>query len=293
MVRPSPTSRVRPLHRTTASSISVVIPSYNRLPLLINALESVLAQTSKVDEIIVVDDGSNDATGEEISLRFPQIRLITQANRGVSAARNTGIRAAGCDWIALLDSDDRWLPDKIKTIRQAQVEHPQFLLYHSDEFWIRNGVRVNAMKKHQKSGGWIFQQCLPLCVISPSAVVIKREIFDRVGLFDESLPACEDYDLWLRICQQMPVYYIDKPLITKYGGHEDQLSGQYWGMDRFRIRALEKLLNDTKLGEADRQAAEAMLTHKLNILLKGACKHGNQAIIDEFSPLYDQTMLSG
>ncbi len=293
MVRPSPTSRVRVLYRTAASSISVVIPSYNRLTFLIKALDSVLAQTSKVDEIIVVDDGSSDGTSETISLRFPQIRLITQVNSGVSTARNTGIKAASCDWVTLLDSDDCWLPDKIEAIRQAQAEHPQYSLFHSDEIWIRNGVRVNAMKKHEKSGGWIFQHCLPLCIISPSAVVIKRELFDRVGLFDETLPACEDYDLWLRICQQMPVHYIDKPLITKYGGHEDQLSRRYWGMDRFRIRALKKLLDNTKLGEADRRATETMLTHKLKILLKGAYKHGNQAIIDEFSPMFDPTMLAG
>ncbi len=293
MARPSPVSLARPLSRTTASSISVVIPSYNRLPLLINALESVLAQTAKVDEIIVVDDGSSDATSKEISLRYPQVRLITQINSGVSAARNTGIEAAVYAWIALLDSDDCWLPDKIKTVRQAQTEHPEISLFHSDEIWVRNGVRVNAMKKHEKSGGWIFQQCLPLCIISPSAAVIKRELFDRVGLFDESLPACEDYDLWLRICHQMPVHFIDRPLITKYGGHEDQLSRQFWGMDRFRIRALEKLLAKAKLDESDYRAAEAMLARKLDILLKGARKHGNQAIIEEFSALKKQSMLAG
>ncbi len=293
MARLSPTFRVRALCRTATSTISVVIPSYNRLPLLIRAVESVLAQSSTVEEIIVVDDGSSDATSEEIVSRYPQIRLITQPNRGVSAARNTGLRAAGCDWIALLDSDDSWLPGKIRAIRQAQRETPQIMLFHSDEIWIRNGKRVNAMKKHRKSGGWIFQQCLPLCVISPSAVVLKRELFDRVGLFDESLPACEDYDLWLRICHQMPVHYIDRPLIKKYGGHEDQLSRQFWGMDRFRIRSLQKLLDNAELNEANRQATEAMLKHKLNILLKGAQKHGNQAVIDEFSPLCRQTMLTG
>lgn len=247
-----------------------------------------MAQTSAVDEIIVVDDGSNDGTANQIPELFPRVKLLTQSNSGVSAARNLGINTATGDWIALLDSDDSWLPDKIETIRWAQSDHAEFSLFHSDEIWIRNGVRVNPMNKHRKSGGWIFQECLPLCVISPSAAVMRRDLFERVGLFDESLPACEDYDLWLRICHQHPVHYTDKALITKNGGHADQLSRHYWGMDRFRIRALKKLLDEASLTDMDRRAAENMLVRKLEILLKGARKHGNQSIIDEFQPLFKQ-----
>jgi len=251
------------------------------------AIDSVIAQTSKVDEVIIVDDGSNDNTSAVISARYPQLKLLQQANNGVSSARNSGIKQASGDWIALLDSDDSWLPDKIERIRQAHQQNPEIQLFHSDEIWIRNGVRVNAMNKHQKSGGWIFQQCLPLCVISPSAAVIKRTLFDLVGFFDESLPACEDYDLWLRICHRFPVHYIDHPLINKYGGHEDQLSRQYWGMDRFRIRALKNLLANAELNQDDREAAETLLESKLKILLNGANKHGNQSVIDEFLPLFE------
>lgn len=265
--------------------ISVVIPTFNRLPSLVQAIESVIEQTSPVDEIIVVDDGSDDGTEIQIRENFPQVKIIYQPNQGVSAARNCGIKQARYRWIALLDSDDNWLPDKIESIRQAQQENPEYLLLHSDEIWIRNGVRVNAMNKHGKSGGWIFQNCLPLCVISPSAVVISHDLLETTGLFDETLPACEDYDLWLRICHQHPVYYIDQPLITKYGGHSDQLSNRYWGMDRFRIRALQNLLDNTDLGKDNRQATEKMLEKKLKILLKGARKHDNQSVIDEFSPL--------
>jgi len=267
--------------------ISVVIPSYNRLSSLIRALESVIVQTSPVEQIIVVDDGSSDNTASEVSRHYPQVKLVKQQNQGVSSARNTGIKQANGDWIALLDSDDSWLPDKIESIREAHRQYPHISLFHSDEIWIRNNVRVNAMKKHKKSGGWIFQQCLPLCVISPSAVVIKRDLLNVVGLFDESLPACEDYDLWLRICHQFPVHYIDRPLINKYGGHDDQLSNRYWGMDRFRIRALKKLLVEAELSRSDRQAVQHMLEQKLKILLKGANKHGNQAVIDEFQPLFE------
>ena len=288
MVLLSPVFRARPLSRTAINSISVVIPSFNRLPLLIKALESVYSQKTEVDEVIVVDDGSEDDTAETIEKLFPRVVLLRQLNLGVSAARNRGIRAAKSQWIALLDSDDQWLSDKISAIRQAQQEFPQYSIIHSNEIWIRDGVRVNAMNKHRKAGGWIFRKCLPLCVISPSAVVINRKVFDQVGYFDESLPACEDYDLWLRICHQMPVYYIDKPLIYKYGGHSDQLSRKFWGMDRFRIRALQNLLSSAQLKTDDYQAAEAMLIKKLNILLKGARKHANQGLLDEYSDLADR-----
>ncbi len=285
MALPSLAFRARPLSHTAVNSISVVIPSFNRLPLLIKALESVYRQNTAVDEVIVVDDGSEDGTAARIEELFPQVILIKQPNLGVSTARNNGIKAASSNWIALLDSDDQWLADKIGAIRQAQTAYPQYSLIHSDEIWIRDGVRVNAMKKHRKTGGWIFQRCLPLCVISPSAAVIKREVFDQIGYFDESLPACEDYDLWLRVCHQMPVYYIDKPLIYKYGGHTDQLSRKFWGMDRFRIKALQKLLDQQQLEPDDYQAAEAMLIKKLDILLKGARKHSNQCLLDEYSDL--------
>lgn len=265
--------------------ISVVIPTYNRRELLTRAIDSVLAQHQAVDEIIVVDDGSSDGSADLVQARYSQVKLIQQPNLGVSAARNVGILQARHDWIALLDSDDCWLPEKIARIREAQRRAPQYQLYHSDEIWIRNGVRVNAMNKHGKSGGWIFERCLPLCVISPSAVVLRRSLLISEGLFDESLPACEDYDLWLKICHQMPVGYVAQALITKYGGHQDQLSTQFWGMDRFRIRALHGLLSNARLNPSHQAATRAMLVKKLQILISGAHKHANAAVIAEFEPL--------
>jgi hypothetical protein len=146
-------------------------------------------------------------------------------------------------------------------------------------------VRVNPMRKHRKSGGWIFTQCLPLCAISPSAAVLQKAVLLDLGLFDESLPACEDYDLWLRLCHRYPVHYIDLPLITKYGGHDDQLSQQYPLMDCFRVRALHRLLDTATLQADDFAAARRILLRKLEILLKGARKHGNHPLLDEFEPL--------
>jgi hypothetical protein len=141
------------------------------------------------------------------------------------------------------------------------------------------------MQKHGKHGGWIFKKCLPLCAISPSTAVIRRETLRAHGPFDENLPACEDYDLWLRLCHRYPVYFVDQKLVTRYGGHADQLSRQYPLMDRFRVRALHRLLDRETLRRDDFSAARAMLLEKLEILLRGARKHGNRAVIAEFEPL--------
>ena len=268
--------------------ISVVIPSYNRKHSLARALQSVLDQESPVDEIILVDDGSSDGSGAMVEQTFPGVKILRQENLGVSAARNRGIEAARFDWIALLDSDDSWLPCKIATIRQAHRQQPDFVLFHSDEIWVRNGLRVNPMVKHRKSGGWIFEQCLPLCAISPSASVMKKTVLESLGMFDETLPACEDYDLWLRLCHCYPVHYLDQPLIVKYGGHADQLSRQHPAMDQFRIRALHRLLVGASLSPDQQAAASAMLLTKLDILIRGAVKHGNQKLLDEFMPLREQ-----
>ena len=273
--------------------ISAVIPSHNRRHTLERALESVFAQTSPVDEVILVDDGSTDGSRNMVRRRFPQVRILAQPNRGVSAARNLGIRAARHEWIAFLDSDDCWLPDKIRRVREAARHNPEGVLFHSDEIWIRRGVRVNSMRKHRKYGGWIFERCLPLCAISPSATVASKAVLEDLGLFDESLPACEDYDLWLRLCHRFPVHYIDQPLIVKYGGHDDQLSSRYPAMDRFRVRALHRLLSHETLSPGDYAAAKKVLCDKLEILCRGASKHGNRELLEEFEPLREFWLGSG
>jgi glycosyltransferase involved in cell wall biosynthesis len=240
--------------------------------LIARALDSVRAQTRKADEILVVDDGSTDDTARFVSEAYPEARLLRQENRGVSAARNAGIRASEGELVAFLDSDDEWLPRKLERQLEAMEASPDTLLCHTNEIWIRNGRRVNPMKKHEKSGGWIFEKALPLCVISPSSVLASRRLFDAVGLFDEDLPACEDYDLWLRVCAFHPVLFVDEPLLVKHGGHEDHLSRRHWGMDRFRIQALRKILDRDDLPEDYRRAAEAMLANKQEIFARGARK---------------------
>jgi len=270
------------------NSISVIIPTYNRNPLLKRALSSVFVQRLVADQVIVIDDGSSDNSAAMVSREFPTVELIVQQNTGVSQARNEGIKAARSEWIALLDSDDEWLPNKLEQQQKALLANSQFLICHSEEIWIRNGVRVNAMKKHAKSGGWIFEKCLPLCVVSPSSVMIHYTVFEQVGQFDPLLPACEDYDLWLRICAKFPVLYIETPLIVKYGGHADQLSQQYWGMDRFRMQALQKLMERTELTTEQLALARNMLIKKAKIYIKGAQKRDKQQEVKRYTQMINQ-----
>jgi len=262
--------------------VSVVIPTYNRAALLPRAIDSVLAQTNPPLEILVVDDGSTDTTERLIGDCYPQVSALTQENQGVSAARNRGIKESKGEFIAFLDSDDSWMKSKLERQVEAMDKDPTLKLCHTEEMWIRNGRRVNPMKQHRKHDGWIFKECLPLCAISPSATLVRRELFDEVGVFDESFPACEDYDLWLRVTSRYPARLIDEALVIKHGGHDDQLSRKHWGMDRFRIRALENILNEAHLKPDDRAAALQELIRKIEIFMTGARKRGNTEGLDEY-----------
>ncbi len=270
-------------------NISVVIPTHNRAHCLARAIESALGQSLPPARVIVVDDGSDDGSGELVRAQYPEVELLRQARGGVSSARNRGILAARTEWVALLDSDDAWLPDKL--YRQAEMlrRHPDSLLCHTDEIWIRNGRRVNPGRRHAKPAGAIFTHCLPLCCVSPSAVVIHRSVFEAVGLFDPTLPACEDYDLWLRIFCRYPIELVPDKLVIKYGGHADQLSRRFAAMDRFRVRALAGLLQSQVLGEREQQMTQQMLMQKCRILVHGALKRGRLAQAER----YRQTLQAG
>ena len=264
-------------------TISVIIPTYNRARLIERAMLSVLRQTQPALELIVVDDCSDDSTPEILEEYQDQIRTITtESNRGVSYARNLGIEAARGDWIAFLDSDDRWDKHKLETQMLLHKTNPDLSISQCDEIWIRNGVRVNPMAKHAKQGGWIFDACLPRCIVSPSADINHKSVFQREGVFDPHLPACEDYDLWLRIAPLYEIGFLDKKLVTRYGGHEDQLSRKYWGMDRFRITALEKQL-ETKLRPEWQQALLEELVKKCGIVAEGARKRDNPELAERYS----------
>lgn len=265
--------------RAGQASVSVIIPAFNRRDFLREALRSVFDQTSPPLEVLVVDDGSTDGTAATVESEFPAARILSQPNQGPSAARNLGIRSARGEWLAFLDSDDLWHPRKLERQVAELARRPRYRIAYTDEIWIRRGVRVNPGKVHRKYSGWIFHRCLPLCIISPSSVIIHREIFEEAGRFDEALPVCEDYDLWLRLGARYPIYFQEEKLITKRGGHPDQLSNREWGNDRFRIAALRKILDDTTgwfSADHKRQARE-WLQVKCAILAQGCRKRGKEA----------------
>ena len=261
--------------------ISVVIPTFNRISLVARAINSVLKQSLNPYEIIVVDDGSDDGTSEMIQNKYKSIKLIQQQNNGVSAARNNGIKHAKGGWIALLDSDDEWTEKKLENQVDRLIKTPEYDFCHTNEIWIRNGVRVNQRKKHEKYGGYIFDKCLDICRISPSSVLFRKNILDHVGWFDDQLPVCEDYDLWLRITAEYRILFIDDPLIIKYGGHDDQLSHGVEGIEFFRIKSLENLLERSELSTDNRILSIQMIIKKYNIYLNGLVKRKKQGEADQ------------
>ncbi len=261
-------------------SISVVIPTYNRVSWLRKCLESVQRQSFIPAEIIVVDDGSDDET-ESLVTAIPDVAYFHQKNQGPSAARNFGARKAKGQWLAFLDSDDCWLPKKLQKQVEFLRENPGLNAVYTDEIWIRNGVRLNQKKKHRKYGGSIYQHCLPLCIISPSSILLQKKLFFRLGCFDENLPACEDYDLWLRLALQEKIGFIDSLLIVKNGGHTDQLSHQ-WGLDKFRVIALEKMMRNPELKGENRRQTRLQIIRRCEILIAGFQKHGPAAEVERY-----------
>lgn len=265
--------------------VSVIIPTYNREAVLRKAIESVQAQSFRDWELIVVDDGSTDNSRTMVEgFNDSRIQYIYQANQGVSVARNLGVGQSSGYWLAFLDSDDRWLPKKLE--KQLELlEKEKTAWAHTDEIWIRNKVRVNPHKKHAKPEGRIYLKCLPLCVVSPSSVMIQRAVFDEVGAFDPLLPAAEDYDLWLRLAARYPISLQREFLIEKTGGHADQLSGTFLGLDRFRVRALRKQLNSPFLSSLEIEKTRKIFSKKCKILASGYLKHGKKIVAEYYNKL--------
>jgi glycosyltransferase involved in cell wall biosynthesis len=258
--------------------ISVIIPTYNRSQFLAEAVESVLAQSVFQSrkysfEIIIIDDGSTDDTRKVVERFSGPINYYCQPHQGVSRARNHGLEKAKGEFIAFLDSDDLWLPEKIKLQMNVMENLPHLMGCTTEEIWLRRGKRVNPREKHRKYSGWIFPHALPLCILSLSASLFRRQVFEEIGTFDESLPACEDYDFSLRYSLRYPLHLIDRPLIIKRGGHHDQLSRQFWGLDRFRLQALLKLLA-LNLTQEQAFLVRQEILKKARIVRDGALKRG-------------------
>ncbi len=262
---------------------SVIIPTYNRLPFVRKAVESVLTQTWKDWELLVIDDGSTDGTPQWIrTLTDPRVVYRWQENQGVSMARNTGLRLAKGEWVAFLDSDDRFTPRKLERVRAAIETYPDIRVVHTEERWYRQGRLLNPKKKHQKPDGEVYHRAVQLCCISISTAVVHREVFDRVGVFDPALPACEDYDFWLRVTQRYPVKLIPEYLTIKDGGRPDQLSAQPC-LDQYRIQALRRMLSSGSLTPRQREWTLAALQRKARIFVEGARKRGRMDIVAKYA----------
>lgn len=262
-----------------SSLISVVIPTKDRRAFAVEAVRSVLAQTVQELELVVVDDGSTDGTADCLSRAFPdaRLRIVRQGNLGVSAARNRGARETGGPWLAFLDSDDLWLPQKLERQLDAMKSPEPLGACYTEEVWYRDGRWANPRNVHAKHDGWIFPHCLPLCIVSPSSILLRRRVFDELGGFDESFPACEDYELWLRLTARHPVRLLRERLIIKRNGHPGQLSQAHWGLDRFRVRALWGVALDHEVPNDYRRLALETLARKAEIVAQGAEKRGNLA----------------
>lgn len=286
---------------------AIITTILTRQNLLSQAMMSVVKQQLAARQIIVVIDRAPnsreaDITKENLSLSKQlsselldehNISFIKNTGKGISAARNTGIAKAKSEWVAFLDDDDRWLPDKMieqaKLIEEANgdnsVSDVPYPICHSDEMWLCNGTELKQLSKHRKQGGKIYPNCLELCCISPSAVVLHKSIFTKHGLFDENMPVCEDYDMWLRICAYEEVLFLDKPLVIKNGGHKGQLSKRYWGMDRFRIYAAQKMLHDDNLPAVYREMTTDSIKQRLEILANGADKRNKHLFCNYYKTL--------
>ncbi len=265
--------------------VSVIIPTYNRAAVLKRAIRSVLDQTFRDFELIVVDDGSTDSTPELLARFDGKLRPIFQENRGAAAARNTGIRHSTGELVAFLDSDDEWLPDKL--VRQITLFDPNrhAFVCHTEEIWLRDGTKVPQKAIHRKQGGQFFERAIERCLISPSSVMISRSLLDEVGWFDEELPAAEDYDLWLRITAFHEVDFVPEPLVVKHGGAPDQLSRLIPAIDRFRVRAIVKILANPALPDDYRAHAVTELIRKCGILAAGCMKRGKSTEAETYLEL--------
>jgi len=266
---------------------SVIIPTYNRRAIVVEAIRSVLNQTCTDFELIIVDDGSTDDTAPRIASLFsdPRLRLIRQENRGPSAARNRGATHAKGRILAFLDSDDLWLPRKLEVQALEFGESPDLLITQTEEIWMRNEVRKQPAPRHRKQGGDFFHRAVDLCLVSPSAAAIRRDFFQDIGGFDEDLPAAEDYDLWLRILARDPIALNPEPLVIKRSGDWAQLSHATPALDRWRIQSLCKILKSGILDEQKRLTARNALRRKATIYMKGCRKRGNLAEADRVEAL--------
>lgn len=287
----------------SAPLVTVIIPTFNREKFISRAIESVIAQTYKNIQIIVVDDASTDRTKPTLNsyLSSKILVLDTRDNlsnhekyssnmplpRGVSFARNLGISKAQGEYIAFLDSDDVWHSDKLEK-QVSALQNSNYQWVHCNELWIRNDKPVRQLKHHQKSGGDQFERSLEICCIGASCVVIKRSLFETEGVFNTDLKVCEDYDLWLRFLIKYPIEFVSEDLVTKYAGHPGQLSVQEVAIDEYRVKSLVLLFENQGLSNQQKSLVAQHIVKKSSLLEKGFRKHLNFQLAEKYSQIAKQ-----
>ena len=199
--------------------ISVILPTFNRSNMIVRSICSVLNQTYKDFELIIVDDGSTDCTQDMVSrIKDSRIRYIRhEKNKGAAAARNTGIKAAQCDLIAFQDSDDEWVPEKLEKQIKAILALPDDFGVIYSAFWRLGKQKIYIPRKNISiKEGWMYKQLLYGNIVGMPVSLIKKECFNVVGGFSENLRALEDWELFLRISKFFKFKYIDEPLVLSY-----------------------------------------------------------------------------
>ena len=205
--------------------ISVIIPTYNSDKYISEAIHSVLRQTCTEYEIIVIDDGSTDSTRQIIENNFPQIRYFYIPNQGVSKARNYGIQRARGEFIAFLDADDLWLPEKLgKQLKLFMADQELMLAFTAHRVFNDNGFKdLNFSKNERLMKGDVVKNIFLYSHVTTSTVMVRRQVFQEIGYFEENLKAAEDDNLWMRIALKFRIHLLDEVLVH-YRWTENSLS---------------------------------------------------------------------
>lgn len=260
--------------------VDVVIPAYERVALLTEAIESVLAQSYSDLRLIVVDDASPEPLQDKLSIREARLQFVRlNKNLGPAGARNAGVAGGESPLIAFLDSDDLWLETKLAK-QVAQFAADSALQWtHCNEVWYRNGEVVLQRSEHRKQGGVFLERAFDRCLIANSAVVFRRSFYERHGGFNPHFPICSDFELWLRMLADAPIGFLEEALVKKRAGDWPQVSSTP-ETDRYRVLALHRFYREKRHSSLTDQQRDVLLAEaekKCQILIKGAKKYNKPA----------------